>query len=327
MDKQQIISFIQEQVAAGKISKGDLMGIASGSEVVASSPVPEQESSSRNLINVFYAIGAIIAVVGVGILIGQHWEEIGFAGRILVTLGISLLSYVAALLFYKPEQMTVSQVMFTVSAALAPLGSYVLLNEANISFDWGTQIFVSLALLFIFGAAFIISRKNILVVICVGLGTWAYYALIFKVFSPDYYGSFDILKWAAMLLGFSYLLISYGHHAVSRAVSTTDAKEKKAVENILYSLGTLAILSAGISIGGFFDLPYIILIFGAFYGSVYLKSRGMLILGALFLMAHIIKLTSKYFVDSIGWPVSLIVIGFLVIGVGYLTYYLNKKYI
>lgn len=216
--------------------------------------------------------------------------------------------------------------MFTIAAALAPLGSYVLLKEANIDFSWSSQLITAILLFIVFGTALFISKRNILVLITVGFASWAYYALIMKVFGFDYYDS-DFLKWASMLLGASYLFIGYGYRSLWQSTDLQDDKEKKAIQNVLYGFGTLAILGAGIFIGGFFDLLLIALIFGAFYGSVYLKSRSMLTLGALFLMAHIIKLTSKYFVDSIGWPVALIGVGFLVIGVGYVTFYLNKKFI
>ena len=314
MDKQQIVSFIEEQLATGLISKGDLLNLASNNNAA-----PAKEESSKNLINTFYGIGAIIAVIGVGILVAQHWKEIGFLGRVLVTLGISLATYIIAFLLNKPQQKAVSQVMFTIAAALAPLGAYVLLNEARINFDWAAQTVVALVLFVVFGAALMISKKNILVLLTVGFGTWAYYVLVVKIFGSDYLHS-DFIKWASMLLGASYLLIAYGQQP-------SGEREKRAIQNILYGFGTLAILGAGISIGGIFDLLFIALIFGALYGSVYLKSRSMLILGALFLVYHIIKLTSKYFVSSIGWPVALIVVGFLVIGVGYMTYYLNKKFI
>ena len=79
--------------------------------------------------------------------------------------------------------------------------------------------------------------------------------------------------------------------------------------------------------GGIFDLITIALIFAAFYGSIYLKSRSMLTLAALFLMGHIVQLTARYFVNSIGWPVALIAVGFLIIAIGYGTLYLNKKFI
>ena len=333
MDKPQIISFIEGQLAAGKISKGDLLNLA-GQNVnpqnsfatISGDTVPARDESSKNLINTFYGIGAIIAVVGVGILVAQHWDEIGFMGRVLVTLGISLMTYVVALLLSKPQQKMVSQVMFTIAAALAPLGAYVLLKEANVSFDWSAQIITSLVLFVVFGTALFISKKNILTLITIGFATWAYYAVLMKVFGFNYYNS-DFLKWASMLLGISYIFIAYGYQSVAQAFDAGDAKEKRAIQNVLYGFGTLAVLGGGIFIGGIFDLLFIALIFGAFYGSVYLKSRSMLILGALFLMAHIVKLTSKYFVNSVGWPIALIGIGFLVIGVGYMTFYLNKKFI
>lgn len=313
MDKLQTIAFIREQVAEGKISKEELLEIVKGSDAAS---FHLKEESSKNLINVFYAIGAIIAVIGVIILVADNWDQIGFVGRVLVTLGISFAAYVSGLVFRAPEQDKLSQVMFTISAALAPLGTYVFLDEAGVDFTSGIQISAALVLSVIFGAALYISRKAILTLITIGFATWAYYALTIELFDTSYYGyDIDFLKWATMLLGVSYLLIAYGHR---RSVP---------VQNILYGFGTLAILGAGISIGGFFDLLFIAFIFAAFYGSVYLKSRAMLALGALFLMAHIIKLTSEYFVDSIGWPVALIAVGFLVIGIGYGTFYLNKKYI
>jgi uncharacterized membrane protein len=320
MEKQQIVSFIEGQIASGRISRSELIDIANGEVARSHSDLASEkrESSSKNLIGTFYTIGAIIVILGVGILAAQHWDEIGFIGRILITLGISLVTYMSGLLLNKPHQKIVSQVFFTLSASLAPLGAYVLLKEANIIFDSTTQVATALVLLTLFGTALAISKKNVLVLISIGFATWAYYACIVKVFGFTYY-NFDLFKWATMLLGLSYILVAYGYKATET--------EQKAVKNLLYGFGTLAILGAGISIGGTFDLFFIALIFAAFYGSVYLRSGSMLILGALFLMAHIIKLTSKYFVGSIGWPVALILVGFFVIGVGYMTYYLNKKFI
>ncbi|MEI8061803.1 MAG: DUF2157 domain-containing protein [bacterium] len=324
MEKQQIIAFINEQIANGKITPSDLATITSTN----SSVVVKEQSSPANLINIFYTIGTIIAIVGVGILVAQHWDEIGFAGRVIVTLGISLATYIFGWVFGKPEQKSLSQIMFVFSAALAPLGSYVLLHEAGVTYDQTIQIMVATVLFIIFGTALFFSKRNILVLVTIGFGSWAYYAIVLKMFgSNGYYLDGDFIKWASMLLGAAYLFIAYGYSSSVPATDESDAREKRAIQNVLYGLGTLAILGAGIFVGGIFDLVYIALIFAAIYGSVYVKSRSMLMLGSLFLMAHIIKITSKYFIDSIGWPVALIGVGFLVIGVGYMTYYLNRKFI
>ena len=308
MDKQQIITFIQQQISEGKITKGDLDSISTAL------PSSDNDHPAKNLINVFYAIGAIIVLIGVIILLAQNWSDIGFLGRIVTTLGISFGAYVAGLLLRKPDQDRLSQVMFAISFVLAPFGSYVFLREASIDFTSGVQIITALIWAIIFGTALYITRKNILVLFTIALVTWAYYALAVKVFAVGYYYDIGFIKWATMIVGVSYLLIAYKHAS-------------DVVRNTLYAFGTLAILGAGISIGGAFDIVFIALIFAGFYGSVYLKNRAMLILSAIFLTAHIIKLTSKYFVNSISWPVALIAVGFVVIGIGYMTLYLNKKYI
>ncbi len=94
----------------------------------------------------------------------------------------------------------------------------------------------------------------------------------------------------------------------------------------MYFFGSIATLGVISSFGGIMDVVAILAIFGLFYASVFLKSRAMLVVSALFLIGHTIKLTATYFVGSVGWPISLIIIGFLIIGIGYGTFMLNKKY-
>lgn len=122
MDRQQIISFIEGQLASGKISRGDLSNIANGGTGVSpqqssgASPVNRvsaRENSSKSLTKVLYIIGAIIAIIGIVILLAQHWDDIVFFGRILSTLGISLTCYITALLMRKPEQNVIADPIYS----------------------------------------------------------------------------------------------------------------------------------------------------------------------------------------------------------------------
>lgn len=337
MEKKEFISLIEEQVKLGNISKSDLLSIVNDGKSVNQNVIQdenlslsERENHSKNLINTFYAIGGIIAVVGVIVLVVQNWQEIGFVGRILSTLGISLLTYISGLVLRNSEHRVVSGIMFIISAVLVPISAIVLAKEAEIDFGFGAQLVTSLVALVIFAYAMFVNRRNILFLISLGFASWAYYSFVFKMLDLLDFSSGnneDILKWATMLLGISFVFLAYGYKKIMSVRDIDDELEQIRVQGVIYGLGTLAILSSGISFGGFFDLIFIALIFGAFYGSVFLKSRAMLILGALFLVGHIIKLTSKYFFDSIGWAVSLIFVGFLVIGIGYLTFYLNRRFI
>ena len=308
MNKEETIAFINKQIEEGKITKEDLLAMSTG-----------PHSSSQNLINTFYGIGAIIVLVGVSILTAQHWSEIGFAGRCIVTLGIAFASFVGALFGKGKREHFVSQTLYVLAAILAPIGFNVLFNNAGVDFNWLMQAITAAMLLITFSAAASVHKKPILTLIRLAYSTWIYLAIASRIVEHDYTGA-HLAQWAIIVLALSYACFAFWF-------DTMQDKERHVIRGIIYGLSTLAFLGAGISIGGSFNFVYILFIFAAFYGSVFVKSRSMLIFAALFLVAHILNLTSTYFVDSIGWPVSLIFIGFLIIGIGYGTLYLNKQFI
>ncbi len=316
MEKQQLLAELKQQLQEGLITKSELVALTSTSSA-------DIDSAPHKMVSVLYTIGAIIAIVGVIILIAQNWNEIGFVGRIAVTLGISLATFVAGFVLCAPHQNKLSQVMFFISAVLAPIGSLVLIDEADMTMSLTTNVVLAFILAVVYGVAYWATRKNILVLITVGFGSWAYYAVLAKTFESSLFDG-DILKWAAIVAGAAYILMARGFATKDSEVISV---ENNAVAGILYAVGAFSILLAGISFGGFFDVLYIAVLFAGFYGSIFLKSRGVLLLSALFLMIHIGKLTVEYFADSIGWPVALIFIGFVVIAVGYGTLWLNRKFL
>jgi uncharacterized membrane protein len=278
----------------------------------------KKQENSKNIINVFYVIGAIIAVIGIVILVVQNWSSIGLAGRIFVTSGVSLAAYIIGYLLKDEENKTLSQVLFTVSAVLAPVSTGVLLYEADVEV---TPILVSIIALgwaLFFGLALWGAKRNILILITTAFATVSIYSFVADLLQ-EYYYSNDLFKWLTVFIAVSYISIALN-------IENHD-RERKAVQGFLYGFGTMGILGVLMSFSGVFNLITILVIFAAFYASVFLKSRIMLILSALFLIAHIIKITGQYFANSMNWAVALIFVGFLIIGIGYTTLYLNKKYI
>ena len=316
MDKTQILSLIQEKLRDGTISADDLKNAASPTEPVA-------ESSASHITNIFYVIGAIIAVIGVVILVAQNWDDIGFFGRLIVTAGIAAATYVSALLMTGSHKRILSQAFFAISAALAPIGVLVVLKELDLALTPAVHAITGLGLGLLYLSAFWQARRNLLVLLSVAYLSWAYYATFAGLFDV----TADIGKWATIILGTSYVLVAYYFQTYRLAQDNGERFEKKAVGSILYGLGTMAVLLPAIFIGGIFDLIALALIFGAFYLSVYVKSKTMLLASGLFLMVYIIKITAGYFAESINWSLALIVIGFLVIAVGYGTFYVNRRFI
>jgi len=49
--------------------------------------------------------------------------------------------------------------------------------------------------------------------------------------------------------------------------------------------------------------------------------------GTIFLMAYILKITSEYFSTGLGWPIALVIAGLAMIGVGFMSFSIKKKYL
>jgi hypothetical protein len=60
------------------------------------------------------------------------------------------------------------------------------------------------------------------------------------------------------------------------------------------------------------------------YLSVHLRTKALLTFGLLPLGAYLANITGEYCSDSIGWPLALIVLGLLLMGVGFLTFRLKR---
>ena len=258
-------------------------------------------------------------MIGIATLIGQNWDMLNSFSRIFVTLGIALVCYTLAIVLRNHENDVLSQVMFTLSAVLAPVGTGVVLYEADVVLDSLVTFYCATAWAVIFGYALWFTRKNILILITVIFGTIAVYSLIGRL-TENMIDVSDVLKWLTIFVGTSYMMFGmYFQDSVD--------KQKKSIKSILYGLGTLAILGSIISYDGIFDLLMIGFVFGFFYLSIFLKSRIILLLSAIFLIASIIEITVEYFANSLNWSLALIFAGILVIATGYLTYYLNKRFI
>ncbi|MEK7586478.1 MAG: hypothetical protein AAB453_01260, partial [Patescibacteria group bacterium] len=61
--------------------------------------------------------------------------------------------------------------------------------------------------------------------------------------------------------------------------------------------------------------------------AVKIKRRGIILVSTVAFIGHYVFITNEYFANSVSWPILLVVLGFFIIGMGYLSLSLNKKYI
>ena len=63
------------------------------------------------------------------------------------------------------------------------------------------------------------------------------------------------------------------------------------------------------------------------YLSTYVRSRTLLFTSTIALLSFIGYFTARHFIDSIGWPIALILLGFLMIGLSAAAFRISRKYI
>ena len=275
---------------------------------------------------ILYYIGGAIVVVGIAVFVGQKWNELSSFFRIFMTLGSGIACFVAAALLSVDLRLgRLPDAFHLMAALLFPTGIFVTLNELGFrGGDWGPGlIFLSLAAAY--ALASVVYRRNLLFLFTIIFGTIATLLLTDAmvagepIFDGGRYAAYRILG-----IGLSYCVFAYAWRDTPR----------RELSGVLYGFGSLGVLASALALGGWkpdaylaWEITYPGLAFGAMFLSLWLRSRSMLVFGAIAVMAYIGKITAEYFADSLNWPLMLILAGFVLIGMGYLTYHLNRKYL
>ncbi len=163
-------------------------------------------------------------------------------------------------------------------------------------------------------------KKVILTLLTIMNGTVFVYLLVEQLVGASFYSTTDIYIYLTMIMGVAYMLLAYSFRNGWNS----------SLVNIINFFGAFGLLSSAFSkIYGspLWQMVFLVLVIGGFFLSIDIRSRNILVLNTLFLLAFISYITSEYFADSVGWPISLVVLGFAFIGLGYVSVNINKKYI
>ncbi|RMD59818.1 DUF2157 domain-containing protein, partial [Candidatus Parcubacteria bacterium] len=253
----------------------------------------------------------------------QIWDDIGSFGRIAVTLGFGLSAAAigSMLMKQKPED-NIGAVFHVIGGTLIPGGFMVTLHEFNLNGDWTIAMtFAGIFALYLSLSA--IHKHAILTFFAIANGTVTAYLILNAIIGGPFERWFDvkeIYQYLTMAIGASYLFLAHAFR-VGR---------NKHLIGVLHFFGSAGFLGAAFS--QVFDSPlwqllYFLIVLGGLFLAVYMKSRSILVVSTLFLIAHVSYITGEYFADSLGWPISLVILGFVFIGLGYASITINKKYI
>jgi len=325
MNKEELLQEISIKLNAGEITPEEIIthfNLITTSQQRVSTPENPKKNTPFSITKILYVLGVAIVVIGIIIFVSQIWEDIGSFGRIVVTLGLGILTTAigSTLLKSKPDD-NIGNVFHAIGGLLIPGGALVTLSELSndVYFMWSVAVAITFAVISIFYLLLnYVHKSPILTFFTIANGTAFIDSYIHAIVGQSYYE--DLYEYVTMTIGISYILLAY-------AFRDGWNKPLIAVLNFFGIIGFLGAAFSQVFDSGLWQLVYFIFVFVSVYLSIYLKSRSILIISILFLIAHISYITSEYFANSLGWPISLVFLGFVFIGLGYASVNINKKYI
>jgi hypothetical protein len=322
----------------------------------ASRPVPARRSSGDIAKTLFTYLGAIFIVSGISAYIGTFWESMGSVMRVFVTLGVGyILTIVLISALHEKKYPRLILPLALASAFMLTSGWFVLIHElfphgdnwrAAVLFvfgvmalhqgallsKYGLTVLAFTALFFVYG--FLQVGFDLLGVpiafIAIVLGTSLFLVATALENTPHRIlaepalligtcwlngGLFDRIaiatsaNWASLLTGVCVMSAAYGMQKAGRYSRLT-------------GLGYLA--GSIMAYSGLFDLVrnthaellYLAVTALMLYACVVLQSWSLLFTTVVAMLGFIGFYTAQHFANSLGWPISLLLMGVAFLGVG-----------
>ncbi len=282
---------------------------AAGAEA-RSEPEPR---GRRVLVRVLGFLGGTFVFAGIGAFIALQWDEMNSVARVIVTLGSGVAAFALATLARRdPRVERAATPLYLVAAALQPTGMLVAFAEFGSGGDWRwASLVTSAAMAVQFGLAYAVAGRSTLLFVAISFavtGLWTGLDLL------DLDGSVS-----AITVGTSLIL----------AAVWADRSGHRDITPLWYFVGAVACLA------GVFDVVEStaaeVLFIGAaavfVYLSVILRSRTLLVVATLAILAYTGWFTAEHFADSIGWPLALMAFGVFMLGLSALAVRIDREYV
>jgi hypothetical protein len=321
VDKVTLLEEVRDLAAAGELTEAEVIAAVRGA---ADRRAAEIAARSGRYSKLLYFVGGGVIFIGIVAFLAQVWDELGSVMHVVVTLGSGLAAFTAGvLLSWHGRLGAAGPAFFLIAALVLPLGMAVALDEAGLDPErLGLQSLMALLLLASFLAVYRFFRSSSLLVYAIVYATWAFFAVTgFVAGSDPRFAGREFFEYRTLAVGLAFMALGWAFSAT----------ERDGLSGPLYAFGSLAFLGSALALSGwkpsqnaFWELAFPGLDFVVLYLSVHLRSKALLTFGSLFLGAYLAKITGEYFSDSMGWPLALIVLGLLLMGVGFLTYRLKR---
>jgi len=313
----------------------------------------------------FIYLGSIFILAGIGTYVGMFWDSMSGAMRVFVTLGVGYILLIVLISALHENKYPRLILPLTLVCAFFMVGGWFVLIEemfpgsknwraatlfvfATMVLQFGVlfgkyrrTVFAFAALFFVYGfmqvgldmlgmsmvySSIILGASLLLVGVALEKTPQrilAEPALLISVCWLNV-GLFDLIassvavNWATLIVGVCVMLTAYGLHRADRYPRLI---------GLGYLIGSVMLYS------GLFDLLqhtpieiiYLAVTASILYICVVLQSRALLLTTVLAMLSYIGYFSAKHFADSLGWPVTLVLMGVAFLGIGTLAIKLKRQ--
>lgn len=318
-------------------------------------PTPPQDTKPQSKVtqefvkgpftNFLYTLGVLIVFVGIFFLLVNYWDSLSPILRVISFFGTGIIfSAIGSFILHKKNYLGL--VFHSISAFLIVIGGFVAFSEiaSDKFYFWPFGIlFLTISLFYLLLALY--HKHEMLSFISVLLGILAFFSFVLSnlnyIYQLQYKAQKDSISIfidlierfcnSGVFLGFTLVLIGY--------LIRNGWNER--LRKFLYPFGALFVFGFGLifkeisfytsfltKINLSYEIFYGIYIIIGFLGAVFLVSKSILIVSAIGTISFILSIITKLFAnDTRSWPILLIFLGVLVIAIGYLSYYIDQRFI
>jgi len=362
-DKDGALRHIVQLANTYGISLGDIASALQASAAAGTRPAKRSRGDIAKTL--FAYLGAIFILAGIGTYISMFWSSMGSVMRVAVTLGVGyvlLIVLVSALhedkfprlilpltlacvfmmtggwfvliheVFPRGDNWRAAALfVFTVMAlhqgvlfgryrrtALAFTALFFVYGALDVGFDllgvpWGLAAIVLGASVFLVATALektahlVLAEPMLLIGIC-----WLNSGLFERI------DELSTATWASVITGLSVSLAAYGMHRAERYPRLIA---------LGYFFGSLMAYAGLFDLvqNSPFELVFLAVTAAVLYACVVLQSRALLFTTVIAMLSFIGYFTGKHFAHSLGWPITLVLMGVAFLGVGAVAIKVKKR--
>jgi len=305
-DKDDALSQIVELADRFGIRAEEILSALHGAPV-------EAASASNMLVKVLSYIGGIFVFAGIATFIALQWEAMNSLARVIITLGVGVAVFTMAMAAMTDARyQRLASPLLLIAGLLQPTGMMVAFAEYGSGGDERVAALVTAATFGIqYGICLLKWRTTVM----------AWFTVFFTSaawgFALDLADQHENL--IAITLGIAWLCL--GVATVRGAHMVLSAQ--------LFLIGCWAFLAGLFDLveGTAFETVFVLATCGLIYLGVWAKSRALNIASAVALLAYTTYFTSRYFADSTGWPIALIIIGLTMIAISAVALRIDRQYL